>query len=377
MFEVMLTAGSLRALAAFDLAPRIVREDESTQVIEHRTALGVVAAITPWNFPLFILIVKFAPALLAGNTMVAKPAPTTPLTTLLLGRVCLDLLPPGVFNVIVDNNDLGAEMTGHPDVAKVAFTGSTATGRKVLASTAATLKRITLELGGNDPAIVLPDVDPAVAAPLLFGAAMANSGQVCIAIKRLYVHSSVYDRFCDELVGLANATVLDDGASPGSQMGPVHSRMQYEKVLRLIERAKHDGTVIAGGAALDRPGYFIRPTIVRDIPDEAQLVREEQFGPVLPIMRYDDIDDAIRRANDSEFALGASVWSNDLDQARDVAMRLASGIVWINNHLDLQADLPLRGARQSGAGAELGQEGLEEFTQAHIVNMSKATLLPA
>ena len=375
--EIMMTVGTIRGFASFDLEPRTLRESDTVRVVEHRTPLGVVAAITPWNFPLFILSTKFAPALLAGNTMVAKPSPTTPLTTLLLGSICRDLLPPGVFNVIVDDNDLGTQLTAHPGVAKVAFTGSSGTGRKIMASAAGTLKRITLELGGNDPAIVLPDVDPVAAAPHLFAAAMANSGQVCVAIKRLYVHSSTYDRFCEELAKLATATVVDDGAKQGSQLGPVHSKAQYDKVSAFIEQAKQDGTVIAGGDLSDKPGYFISPTIVRDIDDGAQLVREEQFGPVLPVLRYDDINDAIRRANDSDFALGASVWSNDLQQAQAVAMQIASGTVWINNHLDLQLDLPLRGARQSGIGAELGQAGFDEYTQPHIINMTIRELQPA
>ena len=363
--------GMLRALAMMNLESRLIREDDNTQVFEHRTPLGVVAAITPWNFPFFILMAKFAPALLAGNTMVAKPAPTTPLTTLLLGQLCMELLPPGVFNVVVDDNDLGDYLTSHPDVAKISFTGSTATGKKVLASSAASLKRITLELGGNDPAIVLPDVHATSAAPGIFAAAMANSGQVCIAIKRVYVHSSAYDAFCDALAAHARNTVVGDGAMAGTQLGPLHNKAQYDKVCGLIERAREDGNIIAGGVFPTRPGYFILPTIVRDIPDDAQLVREEQFGPVLPILAYDSIDDAIERANDSEFALGASVWSNDLEQARRVAVRLTAGTVWINTHLDLQPDLPFRGARQSGMGAELGRAGLEEFTQAHVVHVAK------
>jgi acyl-CoA reductase-like NAD-dependent aldehyde dehydrogenase len=302
---------------------------------------------------------------------VAKPAPTTPLTTLRFGELCARILPPGVVNVIVDQNDLGPALTGHPDVAKVAFTGSTATGKKVMASAAGTLKRLTLELGGNDAAIVLDDVDPKEVAPKIFAGATLNSGQVCFAIKRLYVHDSVYDAFCDELGKLARETVVGDGLEPGTQMGPIQNKAQFEKVKGYIEDGRQNGTIVAGGEVVEREGFFIRPTIVRDIADDARLVREEQFGPVLPVLRYSDIDAVIARANDTEFGLGGSVWSSDRDRAFGVAARINSGTVWVNKHLDIGLDTPFAGAKQSGIGAEMGQEGLEEFTQATIINMAK------
>jgi acyl-CoA reductase-like NAD-dependent aldehyde dehydrogenase len=302
---------------------------------------------------------------------VAKPAPTTPLTTLRFGELCARILPPGVVNVIVDQNDLGPALTGHPDVAKVAFTGSTATGKKVMASAAGTLKRLTLELGGNDAAIVLDDVDSKEVAPKIFAGATLNSGQVCFAIKRLYVHDSVYDAFCDELGKLARETVVGDGLEPGTQMGPIQNEAQFEKVKGYIEDGRQNGTIVAGGEVVEREGFFIRPTIVRDIPDDARLVREEQFGPVLPVLRYSDIDAVIARANDTEFGLGGSVWSSDRDRAFGVAARINSGTVWVNKHLDVGLDTPFAGAKQSGIGAEMGQEGLEEFTQATIINMAK------
>ena len=271
----------------------MLKEDATQKVVRQHKPLGVVAAITPWNLPLLLLMIKVAPALLAGNTVVAKPAPTTPLTTLKFGELCARILPAGVVNVIVDQNDLGTALTSHPDVAKVAFTGSTATGKKVMASAAGTLKRLTLELGGNDAAIVLDDADPKEVAPKIYAAAMFNAGQVCIAIKRLYVHDSIYDAVCDELGRLARETVVGDGLEPGTQMGPIQNQAQFEKVKGFLEDARQNGTIVAGGGVLEREGYFVQPTIVRDISDNARLVREEQFGPVLPVLRYSDIDDAI------------------------------------------------------------------------------------
>src|SRR5665213_866899 len=332
---------------------------------------GVIAAITPWNFPLVLLMIKVAPALLAGNTVVAKPAPTTPLTTLLFGELCADLLPPGVLNVIVDQNDLGGLLTQHPDVAKVAFTGSTATGRKVMASVAGTIKRLTLELGGNDAAIVLDDIDVKAVAAKIFRGAMVNCGQVCLAIKRVYVPDALYEVMCAELVSLASATVVGDGLDAATQMGPLQNKAQFEKVQEFLEDARTHGTIIAGGKVLAREGYFIAPTIVRDLPDDTRLVREEQFGPVLPVLKHSDLDDAISRANSTEYGLGGTVWGADSKRAYAVAQRIASGTVWVNKHLELPPDIPFGGAKQSGFGTEMGQEGLEEFTQSKIINMAK------
>jgi acyl-CoA reductase-like NAD-dependent aldehyde dehydrogenase len=369
--EISHSIDVIRYFSSLDLPLQVIKEDEGQKIVRQHTPLGVVAAITPWNFPMVLLMMKVAPALLAGNTVVIKPAPTTPLTTLRFGELCAEVLPPGVVNVIVDQNDLGEALTSHPDVAKVAFTGSTATGKKVMASAAQTLKRLTLELGGNDAAIVLDDVDPKDVAPKLFAAATMNSGQVCLAIKRIYVHHSIYDEMCEELGKLAEATIVDDGIKQGTQMGPLQNKAQFEKVKGFLDEAKRYGKIVAGGGVLPRKGYFISPTIVRDIPDDSRLVREEQFGPIVPVLRYEDLNDAIARANDSDYGLGCTVWSSDPERALDVARRVEAGVIWINKHLDLPPDIPMGGAKQSGIGAELGQEGLEEFTQAKIINMAK------
>lgn len=367
--EVSWAAGMFKFFSSMSTPDVVLKESSRGKVIQRRKPLGVVATIAAWNYPLHILSMKSAPALMAGNTVVAKPAPTTPLSALLFARLAAGILPAGVLNIIVDDNDLGEALTGHPDIAKVAFTGSTATGRKVMASAAPDLKRITLELGGNDAAIVLDDVDPRTVAPKLFRLAFTNSGQICLAIKRLYVPASLYDAVCEELVAEAGKAVVGDGLDEKTTMGPVQNERQFQRVKALIAEAAAQGTIIAGGEA-GSTGYFIQPTLVTELPDSARIVCEEQFGPVLPIMKYDDLDDAIRRANDTEFGLGASVWTSDTARGYEVAGRLEAGTVWVNNHIDVRPDVPFGGLKQSGLGVELGQAGFEEYSQATVIYAS-------
>jgi acyl-CoA reductase-like NAD-dependent aldehyde dehydrogenase len=369
--EVYGAAAFFRYFTALDLPVKVIDDSEGRKVEVHRRPLGVIGAIVPWNFPLILMAFKVPAALLSGNTVVLKPAATTPLATLRLAELIKDLLPAGVLNVIADANDLGGVLTAHPDVRKISFTGSSATGAKVMAGAAAMLKRITLELGGNDAGIVLADVDPKTAAPKIFQGAFQNSGQVCIAMKRLYVHESIYDAMCEELAALAEAAVVGDGLEQGTQLGPLQNKMQYDRVRELIEDARQHGNIIAGGGAPDRPGYFIRPTIVRDITDGTRLVDEEQFGPVLPVIKFSDPEDALTRANASPYGLGGSIWSTDLDRAYDLAGRMESGTVWINKHSELAPNIPFGGAKQSGLGVELGEEGLMEFTQLQVINMAR------
>lgn len=369
--EVYGAAAFFRYFTALDLPVKVLDDSKDRRVEMHRKPLGVIGAIVPWNFPMILMAFKVPPALLAGNTIVVKPAPTTPLSTLRFGELVKDLLPPGVLNVITDANDLGGALTAHPDVRKISFTGSTATGRKVMAGAAETLKRITLELGGNDAGIVLPDVNPKETAPKLFQGAFQNNGQVCIAMKRLYVHESIYDAMCDELAALADQAVVGDGLEQGTQLGPLQNRMQFEKVKEILADAKRHGTIIAGGEVPDRPGYFIKPTIVRDITDGTRLVDEEQFGPVLPVIKYSDPEDAVARANASPYGLGGSIWSSDLDKAYALANQMNSGTVWVNKHADLAPNIPFGGAGQSGLGSELGEEGLAEFTQVQVINVAR------
>ncbi|TNE32404.1 MAG: aldehyde dehydrogenase family protein [Alphaproteobacteria bacterium] len=369
--EIAYTAAFLRYLASLDLESKLIEDNENRRVEMRRKPLGVVGCIIPWNFPVLIVAFKAPVALLAGNTIVIKPSPTTPLTTLKIGELCAEIFPAGVVNIVTDQNDLGAVLTTHPDVAKISFTGSTETGKKVMASAASSIKRITLELGGNDAAIVLPDVDPKKVAPGIFGGATMNAGQVCLAIKRVYAHESIYDELCEELAKLADAAVVDDGLKQGAQIGPLQNKMQYEKVKGFLEDARANGNIIAGGVVEDRPGYFIRPTIVRDVSDGTKVVDEEQFGPILPVIKFSDVDNAIERANGSPWGLGGSVWSNDRDKAYDIACEIDSGTVWINQHLDFGPNIPFGGAKQSGIGVEFAEEGLFEFTQIQVINEAR------
>ena len=370
-FEVYGAAAFFKYFTMLDLPVKVIEDSDKKRVEAHRRPLGVVGAITPWNFPLILMAFKVPAALLAGNTVVLKPAATTPLATLKLGALIKDVVPAGVINVIADANDLGGALTAHPDVRKVSFTGSTATGKKVMANAADALKRITLELGGNDAAIVLDDVDPKATAPKIFQGAFQNNGQVCIAVKRVYAHEKIYDALCSELASLADAAVIGDGLEQGTQIGPLQNKMQYEKVKELLDDAKKHGKVIAGGVVPDRPGFFIRPTIVRDVADGTRIVDEEQFGPVLPVIKFNDAEDALKRANASPWGLGGSVWSSDTDRAYKLAERMDSGTVWVNHHADLAPNIPFGGAKQSGMGIELGEEGLAEFTQLQVINIAR------
>lgn len=361
----------LRNIAAYDLPSRIIEDNESRRVEMRRRPLGVVAGIIPWNFPLLIVCYKLVMAVLPGNTLIIKPAPTTPLTALMAGELMRDIFPAGVVNIITDANDLGSAITSHPDIAKVSFTGSTATGKKIMASVANTLKRLTLELGGNDAAIVMPDVDVKQAAAGIFDGAFTNAGQICIAIKRVYAHATIYDALCEELARLADEAAVDDGMRQGTRIGPLQNRAQYEKVLGYLDVARSDGTIIAGGNRPEGKGFFVRPTIVRDIDANSRLVREEQFGPVLPVVSFEDVDSVVAQANGTEYGLGGSVWSADRDLAYDIACQMDSGTIWINKHLDFGPNIPFAGAKESGIGVEWGEEGLHEFTQIQVINEAK------
>ena len=369
--EVANAAAFCRHVASLELPVRVLEDTTVKRVEVHHAPLGVVAAIMPWNFPLLVLAFKVPFALLAGNTVIAKPAPTTPLATLRFGELIRDVVPPGVVNVIADRDDLGARLTAHPDVRKVAFTGSIETGRKVMATAAPLLKRLTLELGGNDAAIVLDDVDPKVVASKVFWAAFANSGQICTSIKRLYVPEAMCDELCDLIGALARDVVVGDGSHPDTMLGPLQNREQFERVASLIESARLEGRVVAGGDIPDRPGYFIPPTIVRDIGPGTPLVDEEQFGPVLPVIEYGEVRHAIEAANATHHGLAATVWGTDLERAHAVAQRLEAGTVWINQCSAIHPGIPFAGAKQSGLGTELGEEGLAEFTQRKVINVRR------
>lgn len=369
--ELAWTEGYLRHYATLELPDRVIQDDETGYVAVQHRPLGVVVGIIAWNFPLLVACWKIGPAVLAGNAIVLKPAPTTPVTALVLGEICNQVFPAGIVNVIADANDLGPYLTAHKDVAKVAFTGSTATGKRIAASGADTIKRITLELGGNDAAIVLDDVDVRETAQAIFGNAFLNCGQVCLAIKRAYVHADIYDAMCAELARLAEEAVVGDGLEQGTAIGPIQNRAQFEKVKGFLEAARAEGTIVAGGKAMERAGYFIEPTIVRDVTDGAKIVDEEQFGPILPVIRFDDIDDVIARANASDYGLGGSVWSKDVGKAATIATRIAAGQVWVNQHIGIGPHIPMAGFKQSGLGAEQSVEGLAEYAQLQVINIKR------
>ncbi len=370
--EIQGAAAWMQAVAQM-APPHHVIEDTPQQRIETRYApLGVVCAIAPWNFPVTLAMWKVAPALVAGNTMVLKPSPFTPLCTLKIGELFRDVFPPGVFNVITGGDDLGPWMTAHPGFAKISFTGSTATGKKVMESAAKDLKRITLELGGNDAAIVLPDVDLDEVAQKIFFGAFFNTAQICVATKRLYVHEAVYDGLRDRLAAIAKAVKVGDGAEQGSVLGPIQNKRQYERVLDLLEDAKRNNLTLLHGADIpDNGGYFIPVTIVDNPPESARVVQEEAFGPILPMLKFSDVDDVVARANASEYGLAGAVWSKDVDAALDIAQRMETGTVWINQNLNLRPDTPFAGWKGSGFGVENGMEGLLEYMQPQAIYVAR------
>jgi acyl-CoA reductase-like NAD-dependent aldehyde dehydrogenase len=370
--EVARSASQLQRLVALALEPEVLKDDESGRIELHHRPLGVVGAITPWNMPLVLSVPKAVHALHTGNTIVLKPSPFTPLTALRLGELARDIFPPGVLNVVAGGNELGRWLAEHPGVDKISFTGSVATGKRVMASAASTLKRITLELGGNDAAIVLDDVDPRMVAQRLFAAAFVNSGQVCMALKRLYVPEPMVAPMCEALVALARAARVGDGFEPEVEIGPVQSEAQRRVVLELIDDARRaGGLVLCGGHALPRPGFFVAPAIVAGLAEGSRLVDEEPFGPVLPVLGYRTVDEAVQRANAGRYGLTGSVWTNDLRSGAAVAARLEVGTAMVNRHVGLDAHVPFGGAKDSGIGCEYGLAGLKHYTQAVALHLPR------
>ena len=372
--EVFAAAIWCQYFANLDIPPQVIQDDDEARVEVVRRPVGVVAAITPWNFPLTLAFWKIAPALLAGNTLVLKPSPFTPLTTLKVGEILRAVVPPGVVNVVSGGDELGAWMTGHPVPRKVSFTGSIETGKKVALSAAPDLKRVTLELGGNDPAIVLDDADPEVVSKAIFAGAFNNNGQVCSAIKRVYVPESLYDGVVEGLAAQASAIKVGDGTEADSKLGPINNEPQFERVKELVGDAlSHGAQAATGGHPIDRPGYFFEPTILTGLSDGTRIVDEEQFGPALPVISYRDVDDVVERANATHFGLSGSVWGTDTERAADIAGQLECGTAWVNTHLALAPQQPFGGFKWSGVGVENGPWGLAEFSEMQVVYRSKGT----
>ena len=371
--EVRRNAEAIRQVAQLVVQPEYLKDDDRSRAVLHYRPLGVVAAIAPWNVPITMAVGKLLHALHAGNTLVLKPSPYTPLATLRLGEIGRSIFPPGVFNVLAGGNELGQWMVEHPAAAKVTFTGSTATGRKVAQSAASDFKRLTLELGGNDAAVVLDDVDIDAVAPRLFGAAFVNSGQICMAIKRLYVQDGVYDKLVERLVTYARNARVGDGFALQTQIGPVQNSAQFRIVQEFLASARADGAdFAAGGRALDRAGYFVAPTIALGLREGSRLVDGEPFGPVLPILRFRDVDEGVARANATPYGLGASVWSDDPDRAERVANSLEAGTIWVNDHAAPDPMVPFGGIKLSGLGRESGLLGLKNFMEPVSIVTSRA-----
>ncbi len=362
-----------RYTASLSLPVKVLQDDREGRVELHRKPVGVVGSITPWNFPVLIAVWHIVPAVLAGNSVVCKPSPYTPLSTLRLVELMNEVLPKGVVNCVTGKDRIGAALAAHEGVDKIVFTGSCATGRKIMASAADTMKRLTLELGGNDAGIVLPDVDPRKIAEGLFWGAFINSGQTCAALKRLYVHDEVYEEVCGQLVAFAGKMKMGRGTSEDVVLGPVQNRRQYEVVADLVRSAKPRGRVLLGGKPrklrkkMGGRGHFYPLTIIADVENGDRLVDEEQFGPALPIIRYARVDEAVEMANDSPNGLGGSVWTGNIDEARTIARRMECGSVWINKHGMIQPNAPFGGVKKSGFGVEFGEEGLAEYTDIQVV----------
>lgn len=370
--EVGAGAAWVRYTADLELKVETIEDSETRLIQMHRKPLGVIGSITPWNWPFMIAIWHFIPALKAGNTLVCKPSSNTPFNTLKLIEIMDEVLPKGVVNILTGGSGLGSKMSKHEGIRKIAFTGSTETGKSIMVDASSSLKRLTLELGGNDAAIILPKT--ANLAQMLngvFQSSFLNMGQTCAALKRLYVHKDQYEEVCEILTTISKAQVVGDGMSEGTTFGPVQNQAQLDLVINLVDDAKAKGArVLCGGERLKQNGFYYPPTIVADVDNSFDLVKEEQFGPVLPIIKYNTIEEALEMANDCDVGLGGSVWG-EKEEATKLALQLQCGTSWVNNHAEVLPHVPFGGCKLSGFGIEFGQEGLLEFTQAHVVNITK------
>jgi len=370
--EVGGSIGWTRATASFELPVELIQDNDEARIEVHRKPLGVVGSITPWNWPLLIAIWHVIPAIRAGNTVVIKPSSFTPVATTRMVELANQVLPAGVLNIVTGEGGVGSALTKHPGVSKIVFTGSTPTGERIMEASAANLKRLTLELGGNDAGIVLPDVNVKEIASKLFGVSFHNNGQTCAALKRLYVHEDIHDELAQEIAQIAKETIVGNGLNEGTQLGPVQNADQLKVVEDLAASVEaQGGTIVAGGNKIAGNGYFFEPTIVTGLTNGSRLVDEEPFGPILPIIKFSTIEEAVRLANDSENGLGGSVWSNDIDKASKIAMQLECGTSWVNEHGAIQPDAPFGGVKQSGFGVEFGTQGLKEFTHIQTLKVMK------
>lgn len=370
-------AGMMNAQSTLTLE-EVINEDSDTRFSRtRRVPVGVVGGIVPWNFPLLMAVQKIVPALLSGCTIVLKPSPFTPLTTLRFAELIKDIVPAGTVNIISGEDALGPMITAHPDINKITFTGSTATGKKIMEGASKDLKRITLELGGNDASIVLPDADVAKVAEQLFWSSFTNAGQICVAAKRIYIHEDIYDEMSAAIAAYAKTVTVGDGANQGTGVGPIQNKKQFDRVCELIADAKDNGYKFLVGGDVDPSGsgYYVPITILDNPPEDARIVAEEQFGPVMPLMKFSSDDEVIARANNSEYGLAGAVWTKDTERGVAIAEQLETGTVWINEFLHLSPFAPFGGHKQSGFGAEYGIEGLKEFTYSQVITVKKDALV--
>jgi acyl-CoA reductase-like NAD-dependent aldehyde dehydrogenase len=368
-FELGGSAAWAAFTATLSLEDKVLQDNKEGRIVQQRVPLGVVGSITPWNWPLMIAVWHIVPGIRAGNSVVIKPSPFTPLSTLRFVELLSKELPQGLINCVSGGDELGAALTAHDGIDKIVFTGSIATGKKVMASAAQGVVPVTLELGGNDAGILLPGTDASQFAEGLFFGSMINSGQTCGALKRFYVHESDIDATCQALVDFAANIKMGDGMDESSMLGPLQNKRQFDRVVELVEDAKANGArILCGGEPLGGNNYFYPVTFITDISDGTRLVDEEQFGPVLPIIAYSDIDDAIARANGTEYGLDASVWGTDSTETARVAAELEAGTVWINKHAAIQPNVPMGGIKCSGIGVEFGEEGLAAYTAIKITH---------
>ncbi|RZJ76693.1 MAG: aldehyde dehydrogenase family protein [Flavobacterium sp.] len=368
--EIAGAAYWLRETAKLSLPETVNDHSKQHRSVTRHIPLGVIGAIAPWNYPIGLATFKISSALLAGNTVVLKPSPFTPLTTLKMGELFQQILPAGVLNVVSGSDGLGPWMTSHPGFAKISFTGSTQTGRRVMAGGAATLKHLTLELGGNDAAIVMPDVDVQLVAKAIFWASFGNSGQICLAAKRIYIHKDVYEPMKQALAAYAKTISVGDGTDPRSQLGPIQNRQQYDRIIDLLQDSKDNGyQFLLGGLPERKSGYFVPLTLIDNPPHHSRIVQEEQFGPVLPLIMFDNIEEAITLANSSDYGLGASVWTTDANAGLAIAEQLQAGSVWVNEALALSPSVAFSGHKQSGLGSESGLSGLLAYTVSQTISV--------
>lgn len=371
--EIMGASMMAGAQSTLDLDDEINEDTDERLSRTRRVPVGVVGGIVPWNFPVMMAVQKIAPALLSGCTIVLKPSPFTPLTTLRLAELIKDTAPAGVVNIITGEDSLGPLITNHPDIDKITFTGSTATGKKIMEGASKDLKRITLELGGNDASIVLPDANVEKVAEQLFWSSFTNAGQICVAAKRIYIHEDIYDELSAAIAEYAKNVTVGDGAQQGTAVGPIQNKKQYDRVIELVQDAKDNGYnfLVGGDHDPDIPGYYMPITILDNPPEDARIVAEEQFGPVMPLMKFSTEDEAISRANASEYGLAGAVWTADPDKGVEIAEQMETGTVWVNEFLHLSPFAPFGGHKQSGFGAEYGKEGLLEFTYPQVITVKK------